>query len=95
MPTLGGWSRTHLEIEKDVAKEHLLDLLRAARGTLPPIAHATAHRWRYAMTIAPLGRSHIMSPDGSLLIGGDWCLGARVEDAWDSGRAMAQAILER
>lgn len=87
------WSRTHLEIEKGVAQEHLLDLLRAARGSLPEVAYASAHRWRYAMTTTPLGRSHVTSEDGSLLLGGDWCLGARVEDAWESGRAMAAAIL--
>ena len=89
------WSRSHLELEKDAAKEHLLNLLRDARGTLPPIAYAAAHRWRYAMTTAPLGHSHLTSEDNSLLIGGDWCLGARVEDAWTSGRAMAQEILNR
>jgi predicted NAD/FAD-dependent oxidoreductase len=36
----------------------------------------------------------MVSDDGSLLIGGDWCLGARVEDAWESGRAMAAAVIE-
>lgn len=87
------WSRNHLELEKEAAQERLLDLLRGMRGPLPEIAYASAHRWRYAMTNTPLGRSHVTSEDGSLLIGGDWCLGARVENAWDSGRAMAEAVL--
>jgi predicted NAD/FAD-dependent oxidoreductase len=25
-------------------------------------------------------------------LGGDWCLGARVESAWQSGTAIAQAL---
>ena len=87
------WSRDHLEIDKEAAPELMLNLLREARGSLPDIVYASAHRWRYAMTTTALGRSHVASEDGSLLIGGDWCLGARVEDAWESGRAMAAAIL--
>ena len=87
------WSAANLELEKDVACEQLLDLLRAKRGALPPIIHAAAHRWRYAMTTTPLGGDFAVSEDGTLLIGGDWCLGARVENAWTSGRAMAASIL--
>jgi len=83
------WSATHLELEKDAARDRLLDLLRAARGDLPDIAYSVAHRWRYAMTLKPLGQPYAASDDGTLLIGGDWCLGARVEDAWESGNAMA------
>lgn len=87
------WSASHLELEKDDACERMLGLLRAARGALPEVAHAAAHRWRYAMTTTPLGRDFVASEDGSLMVGGDWCLGARVEDAWTSGRAIAAAIL--
>lgn len=89
------WSEAHLELEKEAACENLLDLLRAKRGDLPPVTHAAAHRWRYAMTTTPLGRDFAAAEDGTLLIGGDWCIGARVEDAWTSGRAMAASILAR
>lgn len=87
------WSAANLELEKEAARDRMLDLLRTARGDLPAIAYSVAHRWRYAMTTTPLGRPHAMSEDETLLIGGDWCLGARVEDAWESGHAMAAAIL--
>ena len=40
----------------------------------------------------PLGRPFLDC--GGLLVGGDWCLGARAEAAYDSGLAMADAILE-
>ncbi len=89
------WSTAHLELEKKEACQRLLDLLRTARGPLPEVTHAAAHRWRYAMTTVPLGRDFAQSEDGSLLVGGDWCLGARVENAWTSGRAMAAALLSR
>lgn len=87
------WSTVNLELDKGAARDQMLDLLRTSRGDLPAIAYSVAHRWRYAMTTTPLGYSHAMSEDESLLIGGDWCLGARVEDAWDSGQAMAAAIV--
>ncbi len=86
------WSETHLEVDKDIAKEHLIDLIRSMRGELPEVTYAAAHRWRYALTTTPLGQPYIHSSDQTLLVGGDWCLGARVEDAWESGRAMASAL---
>ncbi len=87
------WSEVHLEVDKDIAKDHMLDLLRSMLGTTPEVVHAAAHRWRYALTTVPLGVSHITTPDEKALIGGDWCLGARAEDAWNSGQAMARALL--
>ena len=86
------WSAAHLEAEP----EEILPLLTAAfasqAGALPEPLYATAHRWRYARTISPLGRPFLDC--GGLLVGGDWCLGARAEAAYDSGLAMADAILE-
>ncbi len=90
------WSGATLELEREEAAARIVALLPAAFGRdLPPIDHAVAHRWRYALTTAPLGKPHLASDDGSLLIGGDWCLGARVECAYESGEAMAMAVLER
>ncbi len=83
------WSATHLELEKDEARDRLLALL----GPLPAQVHAAAHRWRFAMTTRPLGRPFAANADGSLLAGGDWALGARVEAAFDSGKALAQAAV--
>jgi hypothetical protein len=42
-----------------------------------------------------LGLPFLRSPDASLHLGGDWCIGARVEAAWDSGTAIADDILAR
>ncbi len=65
----------------------------AALGRLPPQPlYETVHRWRYALTETPLGAPFLSAWDGRLLIGGDWALGPGAEDAWSSGRAMAEAI---
>ena len=87
------WSQRHLERHRDEITEMMIDLFRGAfGGRLPEIEHAFAHRWRYARTTAPLGRPYLCSDDRTLFVGGDWCLGARVECAFESGQAIADAL---
>jgi len=89
------WSAQHLEEAPEVIAARLLPMLAEAIGVAPQSAiHAAAHRWRYARTMAPLGVPFLCSADESLFIGGDWCLGARVEAAWSSGTAIAAAIAD-
>lgn len=52
------------------------------------------HRWRYAFTESALGRPCLWDAELSLGVCGDWCLGRRVEDAWQSGTALAVRMLE-
>ncbi len=87
------WSRRHLELDRDRAAALLVGLLPQALGfPLPEIEGAVAHRWRYARTTKPLGAPFLGLADNSLFLGGDWCLGARVECAFESGLAIAQAL---
>lgn len=48
----------------------------------------------YAQTITPLGAPDLGVADGSLFLGGDWCLGARAGYAFQNGRAKAAAQFE-
>jgi predicted NAD/FAD-dependent oxidoreductase len=57
------------------------------------VIHAAAHRWRYARVTAPLGQPFLRDASGSLYLGGDWCIGPRVEAAWTSGAAIADDLL--
>lgn len=87
------WSTAHLEH----APEDILALMQSALVertgvVLPPMVFAQAHRWRYAMTTRSLGQPMLADASMRLWVGGDWCLGARVENAFQSGLAMAQAI---
>lgn len=89
-----GWSADNLEIEKEEAAELLFPAFtRIIGGEIPALIIKTAHRWRYAQTTVPLGSPYLSDPTGTLLIGGDWCLGAKVEFAYESGRSMADAVL--
>ena len=87
------WSERHLEEDRDVIAARMLPLLCELIGVAPDLAlHAAAHRWRYARVTKPLGRPFLGGEQG-LWLGGDWCLGARVEAAWKSGAAIADAVL--
>ncbi len=89
------WSRQHLEEDKDRVIEKLLAALRDVSGVkLPELHSVQAHRWRYARTELPLGKSHLNGMNGRVIAAGDWCLGARVEAAWRSGRSAAHAMVE-
>ena len=89
------WSRRHLEREAaEVAAMMIAMFAETLSDALPAIDYVSAHRWRFARTSAPLGEDYLASRDGTLFVGGDWCRGARVEFAFESGRAIAQAILD-
>ena len=84
------WTAPRLEMERDEAAVDLVALLHEAAGVTAP-AWTFAHRWRYSRTAAPAGAPFLAAP--GLRVGGDWCLGPRVEDAWTSGTAIARDLL--
>ncbi len=87
------WSRLHLNDDPQALIEPLLAHFRALTGIHAEPLYATAHRWRYALVEEAVGQPCLF--DRTQLFGacGDWCLGARVEAAFDSGAAMADALV--
>ncbi len=86
------FSEAHLEESPEAIASLMLPLLCDRLGVgAEAVRHAQAHRWRYARVTKPLGRP-FAAQDG-LYLGGDWCIGPRVEAAWISGQAIAEAIL--
>lgn len=73
------------------------DLLRAASPWLGDGAalDVRLHRWRYATAIDPHEERCVVEADGSLVFAGDAYGGARIEGAFLSGRAAAEAIGDR
>lgn len=87
------WSRAHLEEDRATIAQRLLPALAAEIGAAPEDAlHVAGHRWRYARVATPLGAAFLRAPEGTLHLGGDWCLGPRVEAAWASGAAIAEDL---
>jgi renalase len=86
------WSQEHLNDDPQRVTAKLLRGFAEVTGIRAEPSHAQVHRWLYAKTHVPLGRSHLW--DARLGIGacGDWCLGHRVEDAFLSGLELALAV---
>lgn len=88
------YSNLHLEADKPEIAAMMLPLLCDAIGREPGDAVYTAgHRWRYARVDEPLGQPCLHDEARRLFVAGDWCLGKRVESAWESGVAVAEAIV--
>ncbi|MCF7702331.1 NAD(P)/FAD-dependent oxidoreductase [Loktanella sp. M215] len=88
------FSTTHLEHDKPQIAALMLPLLCDSLGVMPDrVTHAVAHRWRYARVTQALGQPFVHAPGTTLYLGGDWCIGPRVEDAWTSGTAIAEHVL--
>jgi len=87
------WSRDHLEEPREAIIAALLPVAERHLGVALRPTYAEAHRWRYAQVDRPLDRSAVYDPALRLGAAGDWCLGARIEAAYDSGSALAGAIL--
>jgi renalase len=90
------FSERYLEQDAHAIANAMLPLLCDRLGvTADRVTHAAAHRWRYARVKQALGQLFLTSADGTLHLGGDWCIGPRVEAAWQSGTAIAYDILAR
>ena len=87
------WTREHLEDPPARVIDELLAALAELAGPLPAPIHREAHRWRYALVETPLGSPCLWDPSARLGVAGDGCIAGRAEAAWDSGRALARAIL--
>ncbi len=86
-------SRELIDLPKDeVATILLADFFVAADIAPAAPTHLDAHRWLYALPHALRGEGARFDPALSLGIAGDWLHSPRVEGAWLSGRALAQAV---
>ncbi len=89
------WSAARLEDDPQSVIAPLLAAfcdLAGAPGREP--VFSDAHRWRYSRVARPVGDAFAF--DASLRLGliGDWRLGARAEDAYASGAALAAALFD-
>ena len=87
------WSAARVNQDKAKTEQEMQVLLCEALSLDPAdMLHSAFHSWLYARIVNPLGVPYLVDETQSLYLGGDWCLGARVESAWQSGTAVAQAI---
>ena len=89
------FAQAHLEdADLHPAGRSLVDA--AATALLPQLATPLwmqVHRWRYALANKPLPQPYlVLSTATPLVCAGDWCGGARVEQAFHSGLAVADYL---
>ena len=85
------WSLEHLQDDPARVQAKLQRAFSEVTGIRAEPAHADVHRWLFAKTLQPLGKSHLWDGDAGLGVCGDWCIGHRVEDAFVSGLELALA----
>jgi predicted NAD/FAD-dependent oxidoreductase len=87
------WSRAEFDQSALNVQRALLDRFSERTGrTLPGVQLADAHRWRHAHVEAPLGEECVLDLEAGIGFCGDWCLAARGEAAWISGRALGDRL---
>lgn len=87
------WSRVEFEQPAHTVQRALLDRFSEHVGrALPRALVADSHRWRHARVEVPLAEDCLFDPESGLGFCGDWCLDARAEAAWLSGRALGARL---
>jgi len=89
------WSQTHLETDKQIVQDMLLREVAKTLNLSTTPAFVSAHRWRYAEVIRAVDVPCLWDSDIDLGACGDWCLGPRVEMAFESGEAIAARLINK
>lgn len=87
------WSMEHLEEAPDRVGQKLKAIFCHIVPDAVDCTILLTHRWRYAFTEQAVGEACLWDSKHNLGACGDWCLGRRVEDAWQSGEALALEML--
>ncbi|WP_371398037.1 NAD(P)/FAD-dependent oxidoreductase [Fretibacter rubidus] len=88
------WSEDHIDDDRGDIAAQMLSAASAVTGlNLSNPAYQTLHFWRYAAVKNGAGQGCLIDHDKQLIAAGDWCLGGRVEGAYLSGLATAEAII--
>lgn len=87
------WSARHLEDPAATVGPALLAAFRDATGIVAEPLFQDLHRWRHALPTRPLTDGFLLDGAAGIGVCGDWCLDARAEAAFISGRELARAMV--
>ena len=90
------WAEAYMEADRDWIRQTMIDAVSEVAG----MDFSTAdwidlHRWRYANVEIAADTDYLWDEDLNLAACGDWCLGNRVEAAFESGRRLGLALKQR
>ena len=87
------WARAHFDEVPTVIENKLLAALnQLIDPNLLSIQENDLQRWRYDKVEKAIGKKFLVDEENRLAAVGDWCLGNRAEDAFASGRALAEHL---
>lgn len=88
------WSAEHIDDAPEQVVEQLLATFFAEIRVAPqPARYSAAHRWLYTGPVEPCAERFLRDDALCAFAAGDWCGGPRVEGAFLSGLAAAEAML--
>lgn len=87
------WASINIDKPLELIREQMLEAL----GLYIPIEFPEAetaliHRWRYANVQRSAGKAFLLDQASQLGACGDWCIGGRVEAAYQSGADLGDAL---
>lgn len=86
------WSQEHRLDDAARIQAKLQKAFAEITGIHATPSHSSSRFWPHAQTISSLGHPFLWNPETGLGACGDWCLGARVEDAFVSGLELALQV---
>jgi predicted NAD/FAD-dependent oxidoreductase len=86
------WSREFLELDAAQVAQGIVRAFAERLQVEPDVRHLSAHRWRFATPANPLPQPCLWDARSRLGAAGDWCGGPRIEGAYLSGLALAEAV---
>ena len=89
----GDWSDEHGSDDPQRAQDKLQKAFAEITGIRATPSFAAVRYWREAKTLVPAGATHLWDAKQRVGACGDWCIGARVEDAFVSGLSLALAVV--
>jgi predicted NAD/FAD-dependent oxidoreductase len=86
------WAEDNLERDQAAVREDLMSDFRKLTGITAVPDYINLHRWRFAKVERAAGAASIFDATSGLGAAGDWCGAGRVEAAFDSAVALAEAV---
>lgn len=86
------WSQVHVNADLPTVQAQVIQELEQLLAMSINSAHVSIHRWLYARTAVPLGQDFLIDTDQRIGVCGDWCISGRVESAFLSAMALADAV---
>ena len=87
------WAHAHINESPADIENHLLTALHQLVDiNLLEVKQTYLQRWRYAKVERDIEKEFLIDEENQLAAVGDWCIGNRAEDAFVSGRALAEYL---